>query len=145
MDTADNTPLLLQELTIPDGGPAYPPAPVGSVGINIAAARLVFPHDGLRLLLPPWDNMGRGDSFRIKLGTIPVVTGSINEDAEVDEPVVRHIAVGGLVDGDFDLSYDVRIVGASNYEPSEVTKIHVKVEFAPPAQLWRGHVGTPCR
>ncbi|WP_334597376.1 Ig-like domain-containing protein [Pseudomonas alvandae] len=132
MDTADNTPLQLQELTIPDGGPAYPPAPVGSVGINIAAARLVFPHDGLRLVLPPWPNMGRGDAFRIKLGTIPVVTGSINEDAEVDEPVVRHIAVGGLVDGDFDLSYDVRIVGASNYEPSEVTKIHVKVEFAPP-------------
>jgi len=61
MDTADTTPLVYDELEIPDGNPAHPPVPAGSVGINIAAAMLVFPHKGLRLLLPPWgDSMGRG-------------------------------------------------------------------------------------
>lgn len=76
--------------------------------------------------------MGRGDSFRIKLNNIPVLPGSIDEETEVGQWIERYIPVGGLADGDFDLSYDVKIVGASNYEPSEVTKIHVKVEFAPP-------------
>ena len=116
MDTADNTPLEYDALEIPDGGPAHPPAPADSVGINIAAARLVFPHDGLRLRLPPWgDRMGRGDAFRIKLNNIPVVTGSIDEETEVGQWVERYIPVGGLVDGDFNLNYDVRILGEPGY------------------------------
>ncbi|WP_207282963.1 hypothetical protein [Pseudomonas sp. FW300-N2F2] len=133
MDTADNTPLEYDALEIPDGGPAHPPAPADSVGINIAAARLVFPHDGLRLRLPPWgDRMGRGDAFRIKLNNIPVVTGSIDEETEVGQWVERYIPVGGLVDGDFNLNYDVRILGEPGYTSSAVTKIHVKIDFAPP-------------
>ncbi|AHL33590.1 hypothetical protein CD58_12085 [Pseudomonas brassicacearum] len=133
MDTADNTPLDYEPLDIPDGGPAHLPAPVDSVGINIAAAKLVFPHQGLRLLLPPWgDRMGRGDSYRIKLGPVPVLTGSIDEESQVGQWVERFIPVGGLVDGDFDLSYDVKILGDPDYRPSEVTKIHVKIDFAPP-------------
>ena len=132
MAITDNNPLEYDELEIPDGGPAHPPAPADSVGINIAAARLVFPHDGLRLLLPPWDNMGRGDSFRIKLNNIPVLPGSIDEETEVGQWIERYIPVGGLVDGDFDLSYDVKILGEPGYTPSAVTKVHVKIEFAPP-------------
>ncbi|AHL36864.1 hypothetical protein CD58_12090 [Pseudomonas brassicacearum] len=133
MDTADNTPLDYDALVIPDGGPAHPPAPVDSVGINIAAAKLVFPHQGLRLLLPPWgDRMGRGDSYRIKLGLVPVLTGSIDEESQVGQWVERFIPVGGLVDGDFDLSYDVKILGDPDFRPSVVTKIHVKIDFAPP-------------
>ncbi|AHL36866.1 hypothetical protein CD58_12100 [Pseudomonas brassicacearum] len=133
MDTADNTPLDYDALVIPDGGPAHLPAPVGSVGINIAAAKLVFPHQGLRLLLPPWgDRMGRGDSYRIKLGPVPVLTGSIDEESQVGQWVERFIPVGGLVDGDFDLSYDVKILGDPDFRPSVVTKIHVKIDFAPP-------------
>ncbi|WP_152980255.1 hypothetical protein, partial [Pseudomonas mediterranea] len=85
MDTADNTPLVYDPLEIPDGNPAHPPAPADSVGINIAAARQVFPHDGLLLVLPPWANMGQGDAFRIKLDNLPMVTGSIEEETEVDQ------------------------------------------------------------
>ncbi|MFL7963785.1 hypothetical protein ACEI36_16280 [Pseudomonas kielensis] len=133
MDTADTTPLVYDELEIPDGNPAYPPVPADSVGINIAAAMLVFPHKGLRLLLPPWgDSMGRGDAFRIKLNDIPVVTDSINEETEVGQWVERYIPVGGLVDGDFNLNYDVKILGEPGYTSSAVTKIHVKIDNAPP-------------
>ncbi|UZD99057.1 carbohydrate binding domain-containing protein [Pseudomonas mediterranea] len=132
MDTADNTPLVYDPLEIPDGNPAHPPAPADSVGINIAAARQVFPHDGLLLVLPRWANMGRGDAFRIKLNDLPMVTGSIDEDTEVDQPVKRHIPGDRLVDGDFNLNYDVRILGEPDYRPSAVTKIHVKIDFAPP-------------
>ncbi|MHA6789435.1 hypothetical protein ACWA6H_17295 [Pseudomonas bijieensis] len=132
MDTADNNPLEYEPLEIPDGGPAHPPAPADSVGINIAAARLVFPHDGLRLRLPPWDNMGRGDAYRIKLHNIPVLTGSIDEESEVGQWVERYIPVGGLVDGDFTLNYDVKILGEPGYTSSAVTNIHVKIDFAPP-------------
>ncbi|WP_339505502.1 hypothetical protein [Pseudomonas sp. RL_105y_Pfl2_101] len=132
MDTADNNPLVYDELEIPDGGPAHPPAPAGSVGINIAAARVIFPHDGLRLLLPPWDNMGQGDSFRIKLNNIPVLPGSIDEETEVGQRVERYIPVGGLVDGDFNLNYDVRLLGEPDFTSSAVTKIHVKIDEAPP-------------
>ncbi|WP_207282965.1 Ig-like domain-containing protein [Pseudomonas sp. FW300-N2F2] len=132
MDTADNTPLLYDELKIPDGSPAHPPAPAGSIGINIAAAMLVFPHKGLKLRIPPWDNMGRGDAFRIKLDNIPVLTGSINEETEVGQWVERYIPVGGLIDGDFNLNYDVKILGEPDYRPSAVTKIHVKITNAPP-------------
>ncbi|MFL7963786.1 hypothetical protein ACEI36_16285 [Pseudomonas kielensis] len=133
MDAADTTPLVYDELEIPDGNPAHPPVPAGSVGINIAAAMLVFPHKGLRLLLPPWgDSMGRGDAFRIKLNDIPVVTDSINEETEVGQWVERYIPVGGLIDGDFNLNYDVKILGEPDYRPSAVTKIHVKITNAPP-------------
>ncbi|QHA83230.1 hypothetical protein E3Z27_16865 [Pseudomonas mediterranea] len=132
MDTADNTPLVYDPLEIPDGNPAHPPAPADSVGINIAAARQVFPHDGLLLVLPRWANMGRGDAFRIKLNDLPMVTGSIDEDTEVDQPVKRHIPGDRLVDGDFNLNYDVRILGEPDYRSSAVTKIHVKIDFAPP-------------
>ena len=132
MDTADNTPLDYEPLVIPDGGPAHPPVPADSVGINIAAARLVFPHDGLRLLLPPWGSMGRGDAYRIKLNNIPVLTGSIDEETEVGQWVERYIPAGGLVDGDFNLNYDVRLLGEPGYTSSAVTKIHVKIDFAPP-------------
>ncbi|CAN1602021.1 hypothetical protein [Pseudomonas mediterranea] len=121
-----------EALEIPDGSPAHPPAPVDSVGINIAAARQVFPHDGLLLILPPWENMGQGDAFRIKLDNLPMVTGSIEEETEVDQPVKRHIPGDRLVDGDFNLNYDVRILGEPDYRPSAVTKIHVKIDFAPP-------------
>ncbi|MBC3366510.1 hypothetical protein HU806_25850, partial [Pseudomonas sp. SWRI154] len=132
MNTADNTPRILPELDIPDGGPAYPPAPEDSVGINIAAAREVFPHDGLRVILPAWSNMGRGDAFRIKLGPQPVVSGSITEQTEVGQPVVRHIPADMLIDGDVALSYEVKKLDASTYEPSVATALHVKIEFAPP-------------
>jgi hypothetical protein len=129
---ADNNPLIYETLEIPDGGPAHPPAPVDSVGINIAAATLVFPHDGLRLLLPPWANMGVGDAYRIMLGGIPVLSGSINEETEVGQWVERYIPVGGLVDGDFNLNYGVRMLGEPSYTSSAVTRIHVKIEYAPP-------------
>jgi hypothetical protein len=60
MDTADNTPLVYDPLEIPDGNPAHPPAPADSVGINIAAARQVFPTTGYCWSYRPGQTWGRG-------------------------------------------------------------------------------------
>lgn len=127
-----NKPLVLDELQIPGAALAHPPVAADTWGINIAAARLNFPHDGLKLILPPWTpNMNVGDSYRIKINNFPVVLGSLERPEEVDQEVMRFIAPGGLVDGAFDLSYDVTRVGGTP-EPSLTTKIYVKIDAAPP-------------
>ena len=127
-----NTPLALPEIEIPNGGPTYFPIPPDTTGINIGAARLTYPHDGLKLRIEPWPNMNRGDSYKIKLDAIPSVVGSIDTDEQVGKFVERFIGADYLPDGSYNLSYDVTRVGNPTPEASLVTPIFVKVENAPP-------------
>ncbi|NWC00490.1 hypothetical protein HX882_31910 [Pseudomonas gingeri] len=127
-----NTPLVLPEIEIPNGGPTYFPIPPDTTGINIGAARLTYPHDGLKLRIEPWPNMNRGDSYKIKLDTIPSVVGSIDTDEQVGKFVERFIGADYLPDGSYNLSYDVTRVGNPVPEASLLTPIFVKVENAPP-------------
>ncbi|NWC00517.1 hypothetical protein HX882_32065, partial [Pseudomonas gingeri] len=126
-----NTPLVLPEIEIPSGGPTFFPIPPDTTGINIAA-RDVYPRDGLKLIIDPWSNMSRGDSYRVKLDIQPVVGNIIDTDEQVDQKVECFIPPPFLVDGPFNLSYDVTRVGNPTPEASLVTPIYVKVEYAPP-------------
>ncbi|NWA25726.1 Ig-like domain repeat protein [Pseudomonas gingeri] len=127
-----NTPLVLPEIEIPNGGPTHFPITPDTTGINIGAARLTYPHDGLKLRIEPWPNMNRGDSYKIKLDAIPSVVGSIDTDEQVGKFVERFIGADYLPDGSYNLSYDVTRVGNPVPEASLLTPIFVKVENAPP-------------
>ncbi|NWA29824.1 hypothetical protein HX866_33615, partial [Pseudomonas gingeri] len=126
-----NTPLVLPEIEIPNSGPTFYPIPPDTTGINIAA-RDLYPRDGLKLIIDPWSNMSRGDSYRVKLDNQPVVGDIIDTDEQVDQEVVCFIPPLLLVDGPFNLSYEVIRVGNPTPENSLATPIYVKVEYAPP-------------
>ncbi|CAH0320753.1 hypothetical protein [Pseudomonas brassicacearum] len=123
---------LLEPLQIPDSIPAYPPAPAGTLGINIAAARLAHPLQGLKLVIAPWTAMSVDDSYRVKINQFPVLTGRITEPDQVGRELIRFIPSIGLVDGAYDLNYDVLRPDGGPPESSTVTKIHIKIDAAPP-------------
>jgi hypothetical protein len=127
-----STPLSLDALQIPDSVPAYPPAPEGTLGINISAARLAHPQEGLKLIIAPWTAMSAGDSYRVKINQFPVLTGRITEPDQVGRELIRFIPSIGLVDGAYDLNYDVLRQEGGAPESSVVSKIHIKIDAAPP-------------
>ncbi|MCL9799362.1 hypothetical protein M9827_04530, partial [Pseudomonas sp. AKS31] len=120
-------PMLLEELGIP-GRSKDPVSTNPDVwGINIAAALDNFPLHGLLCQAGPWGNMAEGDRLTVFWGTGQNVwVETVNKD-EVKTQLRMFVPPRHMVDGEFAVSYSVRLLGASKDEPSEVMQVLVKL------------------
>ncbi|MND36134.1 hypothetical protein D3C80_267850 [compost metagenome] len=126
-------PMQLVELDIPG---KTGPVPSGEAGINLAAARENFPRDGLQLFIPPWQEMGNGDSVAVLLGDIQVASKSIAAD-EVNARQTLFIAPKQLTNGITTISYVVTRAGQMP-EDSAATPVLIKLD-RPGGQDQNGH------
>ncbi|MBV4460158.1 Ig-like domain-containing protein [Pseudomonas sp. COR58] len=115
-------PLALREPEIP--GRTEPPLPDGSWGINRAAALDNFPGKGLKVHIPEWANMSRGDKVDLLFDNGKVDQHTLTQDSEVNERVTLWVAPGRITSGAHTLSYTVTRLSQAP-EP-----------FAPPVQLY---------
>ncbi|SFN14002.1 hypothetical protein SAMN04487858_1131, partial [Pseudomonas sp. ok602] len=70
-------PNALLQLEIPDR--TQPILDSGEWGINIAAAVDLDPDRGLKIFIPPWADMNRGDAIELMLN------GSVVDQARIEE------------------------------------------------------------
>ncbi|PSS46716.1 hypothetical protein [Pseudomonas sp. BBP2017] len=115
--------LQLVELEIPG---RTGPVPSGEWGINLAAARDNFPRQGLQLFVPPWPQMGQGDSVGILLGGTEVTRKPIAAD-EVDTRQTLFIEPNRLTNSITTISYKVTRVGQVP-EDSAPTPVLIKLD-----------------
>lgn len=118
-------PLALLDPEIP--GRTEPPLASGEWGINLAAAKGNFP-EGLKVHIPAWTNMSRGDTVRLLLNGSVVDQHTLAEDTEVGERVTLWIAHGRLHTGSYTLSYDVKRLSQALEPYLQRLKLCVKLE-----------------
>jgi hypothetical protein len=140
-DPINDAPQLLQELKIPGRT-----GPVSSTplrwGINLAAAKLNFPRQGLLCQAGPWGTMGNRDSLRIlRDSDLQIALEIVDEDA-VGTELQMFVEARHLTEGMHTLSYTVTRLGGTP-EPSEVMQVLVKLTLpgGPDHSEGPGHPG----
>ncbi|SDU34056.1 hypothetical protein [Pseudomonas moraviensis] len=140
-DSINDAPQLLQELKIPGRT-----GPVSSTplrwGINLAAAKLNFPRQGLLCQAGPWGTMGNRDSLRIlRDSDLQIALEIVDEDA-VGTELQMFVEARHLTEGMHTLSYTVTRLGGTP-EPSEVMQVLVKLTLpgGPDHSEGPGHPG----
>ncbi|UST61756.1 hypothetical protein NF673_13945 [Pseudomonas moraviensis] len=140
-DSINDAPQLLQELKIPGRT-----GPVSSTplrwGINLAAAKLNFPRQGLLCQAGPWGTMGNRDSLRIlRDSDLQIALKIVDEDA-VGTELQMFVEARHLTEGMHTLSYTVTRLGGTP-EPSEVMQVLVKLTLpgGPDHSEGPGHPG----
>lgn len=105
-----------------------PPAEPGQDlwGINIAAAKDNFPHNGLQLYIPAWSAMGASDSVSVLLDGA-VVTTEIVDPTEVSQRVTAFVDSARLTNGPHTLQHRVTRADQSP-EISDAIDILVKLD-----------------
>ena len=121
--TPDSDVLVLRELDIPG---RTGPLPSGEWGINIAAVRDNFPHQGLQCRAGPWANMEVLDKLMIYWGAGNQVLQETIDPEEKGKVLTLFIPAKNIDDGFFVVSYSVRRLGQTP-EPSEPMKVFVKL------------------
>ncbi|WP_422416466.1 RCC1 domain-containing protein [Pseudomonas sp. GZD-222] len=116
-------PLQLVEVEIPG---KTGPVPSGEWGVNVAAARENFPRQGLQLFVPPWSNMGRGDSVAVLLGDTEITRKPISAE-EVDTRQTLFIPPNRLSNSITSISYKVTRIGQAP-EDSAPTRVLIKLD-----------------
>jgi len=116
------SPLALLAPEIP--GALEPRPPAEEWGINLAAARLNFPDQGLKVQIPIWSNKNLGDKVELLLNNNVVDQHTISAPVELTERATLFVAPGRLQTGPWTLSY-------------RVTRLHQQPEpFTPPLKLY---------
>ena len=117
----------LIEPEIPDR--TQPMLPSGEWGINLAAAKGVFPEKGLQVHIAAWSEMGKGDKVELLFNGNRVDQHTINEDTEVGQRSTLFVAPRHLQTGSHTLSYRVNrpLQGPESQTPP--VKIYVKLEI----------------
>jgi hypothetical protein len=109
-------------------GRTQPILPSGEWGINLAAARGVYPDHGLQVYVTPWINMKVGDNVTLLRGVDEVDSHFISDSADVGERVTLFAPPRNLPAGSHALSY--RISNPSQApEVSPEVKIYVKLDI----------------
>ncbi|WP_454562092.1 Ig-like domain-containing protein [Pseudomonas sp. AIG] len=138
---SDNAPLLLKELKIPGRtGPVSSTPP--RWGINLAAAQLNFPRQGLLCQAGPWGTMGLRDSLRIlRDSDVQIGLETVGKD-EVDTELQMFVEAKHLPEGMHTISYTVTRLGGTA-ELSEVMQVLVKLTLpgGPDHSEGPGHPG----
>jgi alpha-tubulin suppressor-like RCC1 family protein len=120
-------PLSLAELEIP--GRSEPLLPSGEWGINRAAALDNFPDKGLKVHLPKWMNMDKGDKVELLLNGSAVDQHTISEDTEVGQRVTLWIAPGRLQTGTYSLAYRVTRLSQAPETSTPSINLYIKLEL----------------
>ncbi|WP_434591152.1 hypothetical protein J3Q09_20235 [Pseudomonas sp. R4-83] len=102
--------------------------PDGTWGINLAAAQLNFPDRGLKIQIPAWSSMSKGDNCKLLLNKTIVDQKFIAEDIEIGERVTVFVPPQRLLTGEWELSYSVKRISQAD-EPGPVLKLFVKLEL----------------
>ncbi|WP_434707965.1 YncE family protein [Pseudomonas sp. R1-1] len=100
----------------------------GFWGINLAAAQLNFPDRGLKIQIPAWSSMSKGDNCKLLLNKMMVDQKFIAEDIEIGERVTVFVPPQRLLTGEWELSYSVKRISQAD-EPGPVLKLFVKLEL----------------
>ena len=100
----------------------------GTWGINLAAAQLNFPDRGLKVQIPAWSSMSKGDNCKLLLDKSMVAQKTITEDIDVGERVTLFVPPLRLLTGEWELSYEVKRISQA-VEPGPVLKLFVKLEL----------------
>jgi hypothetical protein len=138
---SDNAPLLLKELKIPGRTGPVSQTPL-TWGINLAAAKLNFPRQGLLCQAGPWGTMGIRDSLRILRDSDVQIGLEIVDKDEVDTELQMFVEAKHLTEGLHTISYTVTRLGGTP-EPSEVMQVLVKLSLpgGPDHSEETGHPG----
>ncbi len=100
----------------------------GAWGINLAAAQLNFPDRGLKVQIPAWSSMSKGDNCKLLLDKSMVAQKTITEDIDVGERVTLFVPPLRLLTGEWELTYEVKRISQA-VEPGPVLKLFVKLEL----------------
>lgn len=117
----------LIEPEIPDR--TLPQLPDDEWGINLAAARGVFPDKGLQVHIPPWSKMGKGDKCELLLEGKNVDQNVISYDTEIGERSTLFVAPRHLPTGVHELSYRVTRFNQGPETQTPPVKLRVKLEI----------------
>ncbi|MGW8462400.1 hypothetical protein [Pseudomonas sp. CLCA07] len=120
-------PLALLDPEIP--GRTEPQQADGSWGINFAAAKGNFPDQGLKVHIPAWANMNKGDSVMLQLLGGVVAQHTITQDSEIGERVTLWVEPGRLQTGASTLSYEVKRLSQQPEPYTPPVKLDVKLEL----------------
>jgi YVTN family beta-propeller protein len=140
-DPSNNAPRLLKELKIPGRT-----GPVSSTpliwGINLAAAKLNFPRQGLLCQAGPWGTMGIRDSLQILRDSDVQIGLEIVDKDEVDTELQMFVEAKHLPEGMHTISYAITPLGGTS-EHSEVMQVLVKLTLpgGPDHSEETGHPG----
>ncbi|WDR34682.1 hypothetical protein NN484_19505, partial [Pseudomonas serboccidentalis] len=120
-------PLALRAPEIP--GRTEPQLPSGEWGINRAAAKDNFPGKGLKVFIPPWSNMSKGDEVELHYDGGRVDYHAIALDIEIGERVTLWLEPGRITNGSHTLGYSVtRLFQTPEpYTPAE--RIYIKLDL----------------
>ncbi|HEY0287845.1 MAG TPA: hypothetical protein VGC62_12675 [Pseudomonas sp.] len=122
--SSDESPRALLPLEIPGH---TGPLDTGEWGINIAAAKDNFPHDGLQVFIPAWTVMNPGDKVEVLLDANAITVASeVIDPEEVDKRVTLFVASARFNDGFTTISHRVTRVDGQT-EQGEVIKLYVKL------------------
>ncbi|MGG7673733.1 RCC1 domain-containing protein [Pseudomonas sp. WC2] len=116
--------LLEPEIT----GRTHPILPSDEWGINLAAARGVYPDHGLQVYINPWNNMKVGDKVTLFRGADEVDSHFISDQADVGERVTLFVAPRNLSQGSHVLIYRISNP-VQTPEDSPPVKIYVKLDI----------------
>ncbi|MGW8462404.1 Ig-like domain-containing protein [Pseudomonas sp. CLCA07] len=120
-------PLALLDPEIP--GRTEPQKPDGAWGINFAAAKGNFPDKGLKVHIPTWANMSKGDSVKLLWQGGVEDQHTITQDTEIGERVTLWVEPGRLQTGAFTLSYTVKRLSQQEEPHTPPVKLDVKLEL----------------
>ncbi|WP_460095255.1 RCC1 domain-containing protein [Pseudomonas sp. S2_B03] len=100
----------------------------GTWGINLAAAQLNYPDQGLKIQIPAWNNMSKSDNCKLFLNTTMVAQKTITEDVDLYKHVTLFVAPERLLSGDWELSYQITRFGQKP-EQGPTVRLFVKLEL----------------
>ncbi|WDR34677.1 hypothetical protein NN484_19480 [Pseudomonas serboccidentalis] len=121
------TPLALLEPDIP--GRTRPIMDSGEWGINLAAAKLNFPEDGLLVQIPVWLHKGLGDLVELLLHEKVVDQKYIEDPAELTQRTTLWVAERHIPSGSYSLSYRVTRLNQTPETQTPPLRLYVKLEL----------------
>ncbi|MBN3865724.1 hypothetical protein HCU66_26390, partial [Pseudomonas frederiksbergensis] len=109
--------------------PGAIPLANGQWGINLAAALLNFPNQGLKIRIWPWSNISKGDKVELRLNNAVVDQRTLTTDAELTQPATLFVAPDRLKTGSWDLDYQVKRLSQAPEPFTPSLKLVVKLEL----------------
>ncbi|MHC8342859.1 hypothetical protein [Pseudomonas sp. RT6P73] len=119
--------MLLREPEIP-GSPEQP-LPTGERAINRAAALDNFPANGLKVYVPVWSAMGKGDKVELLFNGLVVDQHTLTQDTEIGERVTLWVAPKHWLTGPHTLAYRVTRFNQGPETFAPALKLYAKLEI----------------
>ncbi|MGW7774723.1 hypothetical protein ACTWM0_17450 [Pseudomonas machongensis] len=95
------------------------PLPDGAWGINIAAAKDNFPHNGLQIFIDAWEGMAEHDTVDILIDDVSVASKPVREN-EVKQQVTMFVKPERLSDGAHQVKYRITpVIGSPDASPPQ--------------------------